>query len=158
MIAEVAGAKCVAVPTALVVAHGTGREGSIAVTLAAKGETTWVQVCRARGTGESRQVEPVGAARVVRADELRSACDAAGGAGVLVGDRYLPEPVRSEAARLGMEVVEPVFDARACLAIGRTLPAVDPVELLPIYPREPEAVSLWRERRGGSGVGGGGER
>ncbi|MEY3027623.1 MAG: hypothetical protein RLZZ238_2520, partial [Planctomycetota bacterium] len=36
--------------------------------------------------------------------------------------------------------------AQLAFSAGRT---VDPLALTPIYPREPEAVTKWRERHGG---------
>jgi hypothetical protein len=65
--------------------------------------------------------------------------------GLLVADRYLPQPMRDAAIAAGITLAEPVFDPAACaeLAAANTR-AIDPMELLPIYPREPEAVVKWR--------------
>jgi NhaP-type Na+/H+ or K+/H+ antiporter len=56
--------------------------------------------------------------------------------------------MREAASTARMAIVEPVFDAAACLRVGATLAPIDPVELVPIYPREPDAVTLWRARKG----------
>lgn len=63
---------------------------------------------------------------------------------VLLADRFLPEPMRQEAARLGLEVRPPVFSAAACARAAAAIDPVDPGDLLPLYPREPEAVTTWR--------------
>lgn len=55
-----------------------------------------------------------------------------------------------------MPVIEPKFDAAALLAVSaRRLAAgetADPLTLAPLYPRPPEAVSLWERRRAGDGA------
>lgn len=148
MIAEGAGARCVAVPTALVVARRVppsaweaGGGGGVAVALASKGKSAWVQVV------DPAAATPTG--RLMTAADLGPLADA--GVRTLVADRHLPEPMRAEAARLEMQVIEPVFDPAACIEAWRVygLPLIDPAELVPLYPREPDAVTQWRARMGG---------
>ncbi len=142
MIAEASGARCVGVPTASVVLESLPdvlRAGHVAVALASKGDSAWVQVFLAGREVEigrlmtERDVGPLGEA----------------GVGLLVADGFLPAPMRASAARAGMVVRPPVFDAAACLRAGARLPTLDPVELVPLYPREPDAVTLWRARKKG---------
>ena len=140
MICEATGARCVPVPSAHVVAQrvrgARGRDGAtsarFAVALASKGETAHVTVFNADGAC-------AGPGAVTDAHGL-----AALNVALLVGDTYLPQSMRAEAARLGMEVQEPDFDPVACLEASAHLDAVDPIHLAPIYPREPEAVTKWR--------------
>jgi hypothetical protein len=54
--------------------------------------------------------------------------------------------MRSAMMELGGGIVEPVFDPAACLELAARLPDIEPALLLPLYPREPEAVTLWRRR------------
>jgi len=146
MIAEAAGALCVAVPTAHVVARGmeglVRERGPMIVTLAAKGETTWAQVFTP--DEQFGRVGPIGPGGLITAAEIADLYRT--GVRSLVGDRFLPISIRAEAERWGLVIVEPVLSARACLEVGRELSRIDPAELVPMYPREPEAVTLWRER------------
>ena len=89
---------------------------------------------------------PMARGRAVWADR----CLALAGLGIdhLIGDRYLPEGIRGEAARLGITVGGPEFDPVACLELAARMPAADPADVLPIYPREPEAVTKWRTLHG----------
>ncbi len=64
----------------------------------------------------------------------------------LVADRFLPESIRATAASIGASVIEPIFAASSVLRLSAGLDPVDPLELAPIYPREPDAVTQWRLR------------
>jgi tRNA threonylcarbamoyl adenosine modification protein YeaZ len=132
MIAEATGAQCLPVPTALVVARRIEHAGPFAVGLASKGESVFVTLFdggRAAGPGRLMTVADL--------DRL--------GAGLLVVDRFLPEAMRRRAAELGIEVRPPVFDPVACIEAALEISPVDPADLLPLYPREPEAVTKWRQ-------------
>jgi hypothetical protein len=109
-----------------------------AVAISSKGMTTHLSLFEVGVTG----VRAVGEPGVVGAEELERALS---GAKVLVGDRFLPEGIRARAAALGRRGIAPEFDPVACLHASVDLEAVDPVALLPIYAREPEAVTKWRE-------------
>jgi len=144
LIAESTGARAVAVPSALVAAWKAG-EGlrvrgvdRFAVAISSKGVTTHLSMFEI----QSVDVRAAGEPRVVGAEVLEAAL---GGARVLVGDRFLPEGIRARAAALGVEIIAPEFDPVACLHASVDMEAVDPVMLLPIYAREPEAVTKWRE-------------
>jgi len=132
MICEVNGAQCVGVPSAHVVARRITSSAPFAVALASKGDTAFV-------TRFTAPDAPDGPGRLVGADDL-AALDAP----LLIADRYLPQPVRERAAALNIEIREPVFDAAACLECAAGASPIDPLELLPIYPRPPEAVVKWR--------------
>ncbi len=135
MIAEATGAACWGVPTAIAAALRAEASGPFAVALASKGDTAWVtpfdSARRATGPGRLWSVRDLNEAGI------RS----------LVADQFLPEPIRAECARLGIEVRPPVFDATAVIEAAAGLEAIDPVALVPLYPREPEAVTKWRERK-----------
>jgi tRNA threonylcarbamoyladenosine biosynthesis protein TsaB len=135
MIAEVAGARCVGVPSYLVPARRVGAPpGPFAVCLASKRDSTYAALFSARG-------DPVGTPRLVTASDLAGL-----GVALLVADRFLPGTIRAAAERLGVRVEEPVFDPAACFEASLGLAEVDPASLLPLYPREPEAVTQWRRR------------
>lgn len=161
MFAEAAGTKIVAVPSALVATESSacwGHDASFAahvlrnatqttaptailVALACKGDSCWLT--RVVHDGESWAI--AGEPGLKHADTL----DVQGIAAVLA-DAYFPEPMRQRCEQSGVSVIEPVFDARACLSIARTYAHrqqfVDPLVLTPLYPREPEAVTLWNQR------------
>ncbi|MCA9297968.1 MAG: tRNA (adenosine(37)-N6)-threonylcarbamoyltransferase complex dimerization subunit type 1 TsaB [Phycisphaerales bacterium] len=125
MIAEVTGCGRVAVPTALVVAQGDDRR--VGVALASKRETSHVTVIE-RGV--------IIGASVIDAEALPDV-------EAIYADQFIDESFRDVARARGVEILEPRYGPAECAAIARGL---DPVEvILPIYPREPEAVRKWRE-------------
>lgn len=144
MIGEVTGAACVAVPTALAVAHGVaagGFVGTLGVLLAWKREDVWRQRF-AVGVGGSR-VEQLDVGGIVPIGVATSGCDAVTADAELA--RMLGEVGAGPGGGAGAgRVITPGFDARWVLEASRGLAAVDPALLLPIYPREPEAVTKWR--------------
>ncbi len=138
MIAETVGARCVAVPSAHVVARrvvsGIGWvPGTFAVALASKGDDTWVTVFSASGRERA-------AGRVMGTDEIRGLNVSA-----FVADRFLPVPIADVLRARGIGVTGAVFDAACCFEASIGLPDLDPADLFPLYPREPEAVRKWRE-------------
>ncbi len=140
MIAEASGARCVAVPTASVAIEALpdlGPRGHIAVALAGKGESAWVQVFDAGVAARP--------GRIITAPDIEALH--AAGVRLLIADSFLPAILRAAAQQLGWTIVPPIFDAAACLRVGARLPAIDPADLVPLYPREPDAVTLWRARK-----------
>ncbi len=131
---------CVAVPSPLVAAWAQG-EGPVAVALASKGETVHLTTLAA-GWRERPEDAPAGTI----AGPSAAADLAARGVRVLLADGHLPEAWRSAAEGAGMRVDVPRFEPAACLAVSARLGACEPGALVPVYPREPEAVTLWRER------------
>ncbi|MEO1534508.1 MAG: tRNA (adenosine(37)-N6)-threonylcarbamoyltransferase complex dimerization subunit type 1 TsaB [Planctomycetota bacterium] len=136
LIALSTGADVVAVPSAAVVAQATTGRGPLVVCLASKGVSAWVTRFDAKG-----QITDAGSLRT--ADELGLSGDE-----TLVGDRFLPETFREAAERAGCGVAEPVFDPAACLALAWAFPARQAGEVAPLYGREAEAVTRWRELHG----------
>lgn len=152
LLAEATGARAVPVPSALVAAWGAAsgaRARGIdryAVAISSKGTSTHLTSFKAEREGARALDEGV----IVQADELEKSL-AAHGSRLLIADRFLPAEVRERAAAMGVDVVAPEFDPVMCLraavmggAGGAGLSPVDPLELLPIYAREPEAVTKWR--------------
>ncbi|MFO0858455.1 MAG: hypothetical protein U0640_14000 [Phycisphaerales bacterium] len=139
MICEATGAASVGVPSADVVMFAQmdiTAEGCTAVALASKGDNTFVTIYdRNRST--------------VRAGFL---CDAKGlndifekdGVRTLIADQFLPAAMRERASGLGMSVLPPHYSPLACVHAASRHAAIDPAQLLPLYPREPEAVTKWR--------------
>lgn len=135
----------VAVPSALVAAAGTDRTGRTIVALASKRESAWITIVE----GQGRDVAIVGAPGIRTASEIDVA---ALGASALLADEYVPAAMVERAKAAGAAVISPRFRAEACLEVGLAMlqrgELADPVSLAPLYPREPEAVTLWRERHG----------
>ncbi|MDX2132010.1 MAG: hypothetical protein SFY69_08160 [Planctomycetota bacterium] len=137
MIAEATGARCFAVPTAHVVARRAAQSAPFAVALASKGDSAWIQVFE-------RADRPRAPGGICTPDALASL-----GVARLVADHYLPDAMRTRAASLGIVIEPPAFDALACIEAAADLEPTDPAQLRPLYPREPEAVTKWRERHEG---------
>ncbi len=139
MIALACGARLYAAPSAWVAAANVDAPGAIAVALASKGETSFVTVFGADG----RESVP---GRVIEAGEI-------GGLGVrlFLGDRFLPASFRAACEGLGIEIRQPVLSAGACLGLAPRLPVVPTGGLVPLYGREAEAVTKWRELHPDSG-------
>lgn len=131
-IAEGTGAACVGVPSAAVVARRVDAPGRVAIAIASKGESAFVTVFES-----GKMIED---GRPMTAADLPGLACA-----TLVGDKFLPEAMRAWAKGAGVAVIEPTFDPVACLEASAHWPVVDAVALVPIYAREPEAVTKWRQ-------------
>lgn len=147
MLAETVGAKLVAVPSVLVAAESMGLDRAgparLLVALACKGDRFW-------GSKLERQID--GAWRIAGRPGPCEASEAdLQGVSAVVGDRFLPDVLRERCRAAGLPVLEPRFEAEACLAVAcRRLEeglTADPLELSPLYSRPPEAVSLWEKRK-----------
>lgn len=144
ILAETLGVMVVAVPSALVAAASQvdPPPGDRLVALAGKQNTAWVTRVRIEGGVHEIVGEP-GLATITQLDLH--------GISLLLGDRYLPSPLREACEAAGVVVVEPTFDPAACLRLALAMleadEHVDPLTLSPLYPRPPEAVSLWEKRK-----------
>tara|TARA_B100001059_G_scaffold236442_1_gene286949 strand:+ start:17042 stop:17719 length:678 start_codon:yes stop_codon:yes gene_type:complete len=132
----------VAMQTALLAAEtAEDLDGLMAVVLASKDDTCWLTLVE--GSSGSRSISQAGTlvdpemflATIPRVDHL-------------LVDEHLPESMAGH----GLTPRRPEFDPAVLLemterrlASGETL---DPLELSPLYPREPEAVRLWDSRTG----------
>lgn len=142
MLCEATGARCIAVPTASALirrASLAARAGGCCVVgLAWKRDDAWRAIFEP-GRGD-REVEP---ARLVRLEEFVPR-----GATALIAEGALVDLLRERGSLAhGLHIESPVFDAAAVLEASAGLPEMDPVALAPLYPREPEAVTKWREMR-----------
>ena len=149
------GISLVPVPSALLFAasdHARGgdrSDGPWLVALAAKGETAWTVLVEdlRRHEAEGRVLDAAGFAAMARV--------VAGSQGALLADEFL-DPALAECARdaglpQGDLRVEIAAFAEISAAILRARGTVAPAALLPIYAREPEAVTNWRTRNPGRG-------
>ncbi len=143
--------RCIGVPSALVAAWahtsghtsaGAARDEALAVALACKGESVHLTVLPAGWRADPAGVPPGAIAHAADVAAL-----ATRGVQTLLADAYLTSVLRDAAAGAGVLVVPPLFEAAACLDVAALLPAIDALDLLPLYPREPEAVTLWRLKK-----------
>lgn len=132
MIAEATGAACVGIPTAEVLARRVEhRGGAFGVALASKGDSVFLTKFRAGRPIEPGQATGPGA---LAGSDLQ----------ILVADRFLPESWARACAESGIEIRAPEYDALACIEAALGATPADPAALVPLYPREPEAVTKWR--------------
>ncbi len=139
MLGESLGAAVFAVPSAQVAAQSYGGQGPILVVLASKGERAWVTKLERDGPVWS----VTGGGRSAAALELE-------GIQAVLADSYLPAAMQSACREKTVKLVNPEFEALACLQLlthlERRGQRVDPLDLAPIYPRPPEAVTSWDKR------------
>lgn len=140
MICEATGAECIPVPTARALIRrvdpATRGHRPAIILLAWKREDVWAERY-APGT----LLEPIARGALERIDELRITSEH-----IVVCDPALEEILRERGAiPNAARAVRPVFDAAAVLEASAVLPPIDPLALEPLYPREPEAVTKWRE-------------
>lgn len=142
MLAEALNVQLVAVPSALVAAEACDLGGPIMVALSAKRESFWsTRLERRHGhwtiTGDPHLLDAASA----DFDNLVA----------LIADEHLPDEARQRCLQRKLPIREPRFSATACLAVGSRMLGeglvTDPLRLLPLYPREPEAVTLWNQRQ-----------
>ena len=132
----------VAMQTALLAAETAGDlDGLMAVVLASKDDTCWLTLVE--GASGSRSISQAGT--LVDPEMFLATIQ---GVDHLLVDEHLPESMAGH----GLITRRPEFDPAVLLemterrlASGET---VDPLELSPLYPREPEAVRLWDSRTG----------
>lgn len=141
------GLPIIAVPSVLVAAraalteHPSARQ--IQVTCCAKGDGFWL--AELVSDGSTIELTSQGACTTSEYHPCPGA--------LLVGDDHLPPAMLTAAVGAGMTRAQLAPDARACALAAthdRPVEVVGPAELAATYPREPEAVSLWRQRRGRS--------
>lgn len=134
-LAAVVGAACIPVPSASVAACAARHPGTALVLLAAKGSSVYAQRCGPSGA-------LIGHGQPVDAADLELS-----GANLILADRFAATAIAArqpDAARLGIAMQRPAFTPQALLQASLQCESVDPALLLPVYPREPEAVTKWR--------------
>ena len=137
-----------AIPSALVAAHSTTIPDSalnIAVILAGKRETAWVTRCTRKSADQPWSIDETPgliSAAEFNIDDID----------VVLADEHQPDAFIKHIAAQQRPIMAPSFDPEACLRLAHTAlehgHTIDPLELAPLYPREPEAVTLWNERHG----------
>jgi tRNA threonylcarbamoyladenosine biosynthesis protein TsaB len=138
IIAEVTGAACKAVPTAHAIVRATAPGVPCAVALASKGTTAFLTRFDAAGVEQ----EP---GLLCTAAWIESAAIE-----VLIADAFLPESFANACKERGIRIMPPVFDALHVAQVAAGLAAVDPLSLAAFYPREPEAVTKWKQLKQGT--------
>lgn len=143
MIALVSGAKIIPIETAMsVVANARIDTGTCLVVSGVKQESFWLSILRVNGGAITCD------ASLSETKDLSCVLEEAS---VLFGDAYLPQSVRAIAKGANTEIREPKTSAKTVLELGLRLykenkvQAIDPLALLPLYPREPEAVRVWNK-------------
>lgn len=121
-------------------ARWSAQGARVAVALASKGSGCWLSVVRADSDECMTVIE----------EGWRDDAQLPPNMCALIADVHAPPGLRSCAASAGVPVIEPLFTARACLAVAeRQLRAGDVCDAISLgvrYPREPEAVLNWRAR------------
>lgn len=141
MIAEVTGARTVAVPTAEVAARSaTKGAGDFAVALASKRETAFVTVF-----GPDRRAKAPGS--VMTAADLDGLIQEGTRIGRFICDRFIPDNFRRILDGEGVAIETLRLNPRACLDASLSIAPVNPLALAPLYAREPEAVTIWRTKK-----------
>lgn len=140
LIAEATGAQCCAVPTALALAAAhraiCATRSPLIVALAWKREDVWVQ-----RFPESALLERAPQGAIEKTRGLRIDPGA-----TLIADESLESRWRERNTdHAPVTIARPIFDPLMVHEVSLMLEPVDPLALAPIYPREPEAVSKWRE-------------
>lgn len=144
-IAEVSGARVVAVPGAMVAAASTreiaASTGRVLVLSAAKFGTAW-------GTLLERH-DPDAVWNIIGTPGILDRPPAERFAAVLA-DEHLDDAFR-DAIDADVAIHEPRFSAAALAGVAASgargvVSHADAARLQPLYPREPEAVRIWRER------------
>lgn len=144
-IAEAVGATVIAVPGALVAAASTPElapvVGRILVLSAAKAGTAWGTRLERSTVSDPWRI--VGEPGIIDGPPIEAPA-------AVLADEHLDDDFRA-AIPAGTPIIPPRFEAAAVarLAIDGGPDLVvhqDPARLLPTYPREPEAVRVWRAR------------
>ncbi len=145
MICEATGAACLGIPSAEVVMHAmkhvaqaacAEHQATTAVALASKGDNTYITLF-------DKNNNPIRPGFLCDAEKLRSLHER-DHARTLIADQFLPQAMRERAAALGLTILEPTYSPLACIQAAVRHHPIEPAHLLPLYPREPEAVTKWR--------------
>jgi len=153
MICEVTGASCVGVPTADAVVARFQRDPAsedklfVASVLASKGAGAFITTHRRNDSAQdfggavARFMFIVDVLKAVSHGEWPRQTH-------LIGDRFTPGPIIDAVLAAGGTVSVPAFDAATIATLTSKYLPVDPAALVPLYPREPEAVTKWRALHG----------
>jgi len=148
-IATVHGLPCLAVPSALVAVHSTWPAASTDLpteahaVLAVKGATAWIATLTRDERGWCQR-----AASLIGWESWLPRPGS-----VVLADAHFPAVLRQSCEAGGVSMVEPIWTGAGVMLAAQGLwdkgHRVPPAALGPEYAREPEAVTLWRQRHGG---------
>ena len=143
MIALVSGAALIPVETAMSVVANAGCEaGTYFVVSGVKQDSFWLSTVRVNGGSITCSAAPSNTKDLSLVLEEAS---------VLFGDSFIPQSVVTKAKCENAVIRETSTSAKTLLELGLRLytgnkiQAIDPLKLLPLYPREPEAVRVWNK-------------
>ncbi len=135
MIALATGARVIAVPTAQVAAYAAAdAPRPMLVLLASKGDTAHVT--------RFDDADPRGRILGVLSREAILALRPA----TILADRHAPQGLADTAIAHGIRIQAPKLDPQSCLHIAAVIEPAAATMVLPIYPRQPEAVRQWIRR------------
>ncbi|MCA9278644.1 MAG: hypothetical protein H6815_10675 [Phycisphaeraceae bacterium] len=138
---------CIPVPSALSVVAATAKACSlpatVSVALASKNERTWKYGTEPASAHVTTIVLPytVTNIQVIDADSFDQMTS-----DTLIADSHFPEQLRARAIERGVTLVHPLISPVAMLDLLPHLPAVSPESLVPIYGRDPDAVTQWQAK------------
>ena len=144
MVALASKAKIVSVESAIVaVQQAQLGDGPFLVISSVKDDNCWMSTIQKKGNGWNCE------SRIASLASLR---DEVAGMKAVFADEYLPEQASTLCSEQQLNIHPNNPDATSLLQIGLSAykegEFVGPNQLLPIYPREPEAVRVWNERHG----------
>lgn len=127
--------------------HVDGSRSCVLVGLASKGDSCWLSLVESNEAGAITLAhESTATACSLEATSARLEATAQ----LLIADEHVPLALRARAEALRLRVVVPSFHARDCLSVAEQLfgqgRTTDAAGVQVRYPREPEAVTLWRAR------------
>ena len=139
VICAVTGAQCAAVPTAAALRMSVDSEGDVVIALAYKRADCWAHHYRAG--------DPVSGGQAGL--ETFEALTGMLGAGVtLIAEQALVDLLADHTDLHDVRVMAPRYDALAVERAAAHFKTIPPEQLVPLYGREPEAVSKWRQLHG----------
>ena len=134
VLAHTIGCALVAVPSAVVASEAVKPEHRPAlIALASKNNQSHCSILAADGS-----LKAVGVIDASKIESLQVR--------TIIADAHLPELFIDKAKELGIEIVPIELDARNVLEAAKGIKPIDPIELAPIYAREPDAITQWRAR------------
>lgn len=140
MLALAHGTECIGVPTALALIRGaeiTPSGSEAAVALGWKRDSVWIERFRGPAERAGAQVEELATLDL-------SSCST-----LIADDRFVSTLRSKQLLPERIRVESPRFDAIAVLEASASIDPTPAIEFGPLYPREPEAVTKWRELHGG---------
>lgn len=153
--------RCVSVPTAIVAAmthtsnvprDSPGAPGSLRVALASKQGSAWISA--PLNTSVLRSPRLIELARLPGSIHTAENPPPLSPPALLLHDRFLPATLHARLRSAGWNFAPLALSPEAVLEAAAWLDPIDPAHLNPLYPREPDAVTLWRQRHGGTSTGG----